>query len=754
MGSRSEIVKDIVYRRAGEAPDNYVKPGVHPAAAFNEFFGKNVFNEHELRKRVPKTVVAQLKACAKRGEPVDRATADVVATAMKEWALERGATHFTHWFQPLRCQPAEKHDSFVDFTGPQRDLKMDFSGSLLVRGEPDGSSFPSGGLRNTAEARGYTAWDPSSPPVVIDGPNGGTLLIPAMFLSWTGEALDVKTPLLRSVTALSQQATRLAHFLGKTDVTGVESTLGAEQEFFLVDRSYFLMRQDLLLTGRTVLGAPSAIGQEEVGHYFAEMPERVLAYIQDVELELWKLGYPCKTRHNEVAPGQHEMAPVFENSNVAADHNQYQMLLMNRIGSRHNLQVLFHEKPFAGINGSGKHNNWSLATDTGINLLEPTSDPENVPHFLATLAVIIRAVDEHQDVLRASVAGHGQDHRLGAQEAPPAIMSIYLGEQLDQIVRKLIVDEDRAVAESKGEDPQKVQGVELLRRGSKIAIGGDVSPLKRDRTDRNRTSPFAFTGNKFEFRAPGSSSEVGHTVTMINTMVADSMSKFNAEVQKLVDGGMSAAEAVKVNTRRTMKAHYRIVFNGDGYSEAWVEEAAQRGLLNNRDSVSALKCLNDEKNLELFESQNVLTREELKARQAVYLEHYATRVAVEVKVALDMARTHVISAATTQQHTIADAILKVKSVSDKIPTTAQTAALERLSASLDRLISACNATEEDLKALDDHDKFDDDLQMAEYVRDTLVPRMAAIRKESDELELLVADGLWTLPRYHEMTLIK
>jgi len=735
---------------------------------FNLLYKSNVFSQHELEKRVPKKVIRKLQEAILESKPVDDSTADVVAQAMKEWALERGCTHYSHWFQPMRGPTAEKHDSFIDFFGPNRDLRYEFTGEALQRGEPDASSFPGGGLRSTYEARGYTAWDPSSPPFVLEAKNGNTLLIPTMYISWTGEALDNKTPLLRSVHALSTQAVKLLHLLGDTDVKHVSTTLGPEQEFFVIDRAYYNARPDLYMTGRSLLGAKPPKGQEKSDHYFGPIPERVLAYIQDVEEELWKLGIPTKTRHNEVAPAQHEMAPIFEDSNVANDHNLLVMHKLEEVAPRHGLVCLLHEKPFAGVNGSGKHNNWSMATDTGINLLNPTDKPLLNPRFLVFLTACIKAVDVHADLLRASIGLAGNDHRLGANEAPPAIMSVYLGDELNKVVERLIQDAQRRQAEPEKESPREKP--ELKFANSVLDMGVGLRPLKRDRTDRNRTSPFAFTGNKFEFRAPGSSQHCSRTVSTLNLIVADALSTIHDDIVALLAKKKEAqgssittrelvAEAVKEVIGTTLVAHARVVFNGNGYSEDWVLEAESRGLPNHRETVSALEAFSNEKNIALFAKHHMLSKPEVIARGNVLYEDWIDTTLIESRTLAELASTHVVPAALKHQTQVANAVASLKAaLGDSSSASPQVEHLKEVT----NLINTLLADNASLKVaiekgtVHGHGKsnFDTPHAHAVYLRDNVLPLARKVRHSCDHLEELVDDSFWPLPKYREILHLK
>ncbi|HEX6812870.1 MAG TPA: glutamine synthetase III, partial [Planctomycetota bacterium] len=604
-------------------------------------FGVNVFGLEQMRTRLPESAFKALRSCMEHGQELDPALADQVANAMKEWAVERGASHFTHWFQPMTGSTAEKHDSFASIE--EGKLIMEFSGKALIKGEPDASSFPSGGLRATFEARGYTAWDPTSPAFIRETANGATVCIPTAFCSWTGEALDEKTPLLRSTEALNREAVRILRLLGDNRVSFVYPTLGCEQEYFLIDRDFYLLRPDLVATGRTLFGAKPPKGQELEDHYFGSIAPRVLAFMQESELELWKLGVPVKTRHNEVAPSQYELAPIFERTTIAVDHNMLCMEVLKQVAQRHGFQCLLHEKPYAGINGSGKHNNWSMATDTGENLLEPGKSPEQNMRFVVMLAAIMRAIDVHADLLRITIAHAGNDHRLGANEAPPAIMSIYLGKQLSDVVETLI-------AGTKTGERKR----ETMRLGVNV-----LPPLPRDATDRNRTSPFAFTGNKFEFRAVGSSQATGKPNTVLNTIVADSLAYMATEIEKLeAQKGLEAA--VNEVVVDLFKKHQRILFDGNGYAADWHAEAARRGLPNVRNAVDAIGNLNSRKNLDLFERFAVLTPKEVESRMNIMFEAYSKAIAIEGQSALSIARTMILPAAQKSQLAVAQSVAAAK----------------------------------------------------------------------------------------------
>ncbi|MFK7929057.1 MAG: glutamine synthetase III, partial [Myxococcota bacterium] len=609
------------------------------ARDLNDLYGRNVFSLDRMREYLPDEASHALAACIDRGSELDPALADQVAHAMKSWALERGATHFTHWFLPMTGATAEKHDSFLDLDGS--DLIMRFSGKQLVKGEPDASSFPSGGLRATFEARGYTAWDPTSPAFIRETVAGATLYIPTAFCSWTGEALDKKTPLLRSGEALAKQCMRMIRLLGDEETGFVYPTVGAEQEYFLIDRELFNLRPDLLTSGRTLFGARPPKGQELEDHYFGTISPRVLEYMHEVEEELWKLGVPVKTRHNEVAPSQFELAPVFERTPLAIDHNMLTMEVLRQVARRHGFQCLLHEKPFAGINGSGKHNNWSISTDKGDNLLEPGQTPGENMRFIVFLTAVIQAVDQHADLLRASIAHAGNDHRLGANEAPPAILSIYLGEELSSVVDSLIA----------GEKHSGSGGGESMRLGVSA-----LPPLPRDSTDRNRTSPFAFTGNKFEFRAVGSSQSIARPNIFINTIVADALAQLADAIEDRTSNGTELPDAVQQVVQASLTKHHRVIFNGNGYSDAWQQDAKTRGLPNLRTAVDAIGCYGSPEHVELFERHGVLSHKEVESRVNVMFEAYSKALAIEAQSSLDLASTALLPAALKHQERMANSI--------------------------------------------------------------------------------------------------
>jgi glutamine synthetase len=695
----------------------------------NQVFGANVFSPHVQRQRLPTEVFGRLQVTLARGEALDTSLADAVALAMKEWALERGATHYTHWFQPLTGSTAEKHDSFYAPTTEGTAL-AEFSGKELIQGEPDASSFPTGGIRATFEARGYTAWDPTSPAFILENPNGTLLCIPTAFASWTGEALDHKIPLLRSMDALSKSAIRALRLFGDNSAARVFTTIGPEQEYFLIDEQFYFERPDLYTTGRTLFGAKPPKGHELDDHYFGSIPERILAYMLDTERELAKLGVPVKTRHNEVAPNQYEIAPIFENSNVGSDHQQLTMQIMQNVARRYGLVCLLHEKPFAGVNGSGKHNNWSMGTDTGKNLLEPGDTPHRNLEFLFFCAAVIQAVNQYQGLLRASIASPGQDHRLGANEAPPAIISIFLGAELTRVFGAI----------ERGETSE-------TREQSFLGLGTPVLPrLPMHGGDRNRTSPFAFTGNKFEFRALGSSQSPSLPNTVLNTIVAEAIDELAAELETAVKDAPSEdgpardaalAEALAPILQRSYALNKRIVFDGDNYDEEWHTEAERRGLLNLRATPDALPYLVSDETVELFESHDVLSRRELESRHEVFLEQYVTKLNIEAETAASIARTMLLPAAARHLALLLEAQLGELASETSDLVTELTDAI--------RALESANLAENQPEELEPH---------AEYMRDEVIPAMARVRQAADKLEKVVADDLWPLPKYSEILFIK
>jgi glutamine synthetase len=685
----------------------------------NEAFGANVFSVSVQRERLPDDIFEKLQGSLEAGEAIELEVADAVASAMKDWALEKGATHFTHVFQPLTGSTAEKHDSFFEPAGSEGKALAGFSGKELIQGEPDASSFPTGGVRETFEARGYTAWDPTSPAFILENPNGSLLCIPTAFASWTGEALDAKIPLLRSMDALSGSAIRALGLLGDTESKRVFTTVGPEQEYFLIDEQYFFERPDLVSTGRTLFGAKPPKGQELDDHYFGTIPERVLAFMLESEHEMRKLGIPVKTRHNEVAPAQYEIAPMFENSNVGSDHQQLLMRVLENVSRRYGLVCLLHEKPFAGVNGSGKHNNWSMGTDTGSNLLNPGDTPADNVHFLFFCAAVIQAVNKHQGLLRASAANIGQDHRLGANEAPPAIISIFLGAELDKVFE--------AIASGEG-DPHTP--------ASFLDLGATVlPPLPKDGGDRNRTSPFAFTGNKFEFRALGSSMSLAFPNTVLNTIVAEAIDEMSDKLEAKISGGMDAAEAAIEVVKEAYVANKQICFSGDNYSEEWHAEAEQRGLKNLKTTPDALLEVMADDSVAAFEKYSVLSKRELESRFEVWIEQYALRANIEAETTFSIAKTMLLPAALRHLALISEA--GVSSLEGEVRGL-----VEELSTALDALETA-NA-----------DPGVEGLDWAIFARDEQLAKSAAVREAADKLEKVVADDLWPLPKYEEMLFIK
>ena len=688
----------------------------------SELFGQYAFNDSMMQKRLPKETYKALKRTIEQGRSLDPAVAGVVANAMKDWALEMGATHYTHWFQPMTGVTAEKHDAFIT---PLKDGKvlLEFGGKELVRGEPDASSFPSGGLRATFEARGYTAWDPTSYAFIKEG----TLCIPTAFCSYGGQALDKKTPLLRSMQALSKQALRILRVFGNTEVVRVFPTVGPEQEYFLVDKEVYRKRPDLMVAGRTLFGAKPPKGQELEDHYFGVIKPRVQAFMKDLNTELWKLGILAKTEHNEVAPAQHEMAPIFTTVNIAADHNQLTMDIMKKVADRHGMVCLLHEKPFEGVNGSGKHNNYALSTDTGVNLLDPGDTPSENAQFLVFLSAIIAAVDDYQDLMRVAVASAGNDHRLGANEAPPAIISIFLGDELNEIIESIV---SASKYEAHERDQMKL-GVHILPRFS------------RDSTDRNRTSPFAFTGNKFEFRSLGSAQSISGPNVILNTAIADTLMKMADELEAAED----VTAAVDALIRKTLSAHMRIIFNGNGYDQAWVEEAKRRGLLNLPTTVDALPYYVDPKNVALFERQKVFTREEVESRYEIKMETYIKVIDIEAMSMIDISRHLILPAAIAYAKDVASAINVKKSVAPELEPEAEKALLSSLNAQTNTLYQATEKLESVLKGCD---AGADMLARARYTRDQVIAAMNEVRAAGDALEGIVGKSYWPMPTYQDL----
>ena len=691
-------------------------------ATVNELFGSMVFSDYLMRQRLPKETYKALQKTINGGAELDITVANVVANAMKDWAIEKGATHFTHWFQPMTGITAEKHDSFITPTSDGRVL-LDFSGSELVRGEPDASSFPSGGIRATFEARGYTVWDPTSAAFV----KGKTLYIPTAFCSYTGEALDAKTPLLRSMEAVSKQAIRILRLFGNTTASSVNTTVGPEQEYFLIDRSMYELRKDLVYTGRTLFGCKPPKGQELDDQYFGSIKTRVADFMNELNEELWKLGVLAKTEHNEVAPAQHELAPIFSTTNIAIDHNHLTMEMMQRIAKKHDMICLLHEKPFAGVNGSGKHNNWSIATNDGMNLLDPGHTPHENAQFLLFLAAVIKAVDEYQDLLRISVASAGNDHRLGANEAPPAIVSVFLGDELTAIVDAI----DSGTSYNAVEKTMMKIGVDVL------------PPFPKDTTDRNRTSPFAFTGNKFEFRMVGSAMSIAEANTVLNTAVAEILRVFSDKLEKASDFNSALQTLVK----ETISAHKRVIFNGNGYDEAWVVEAEKRGLLNLKATPDALPYLVKDKNVTLFETHGVYSKTELESRFEISLENYCTTINIEAITMLEMAKTLILPAATGYAKELSDTAIAKKTCLGTADLTYETACIEKLSNLTTALYKGTIALEE---ALTKSEEIEEVGPKSMFYKDTMIPAMDAIRAASDALEAITASDYWPLPTYGDM----
>ena len=690
------------------------------AANVMEIYGSKVFNEHVMKERLPSATYKSLERTLHKGAPLDIEVANVVASVMKRWAMELGATHYTHWFQPLTGITSEKHDGFVSPVGDGTAI-MEFSGKELVRGEPDASSFPSGGLRATCEARGYTAWDPTSYAFVKDD----VLCIPTAFVSYTGEALDKKTPLLRSMNALSGQAIRILKLFGK-DVDYVSTTVGPEQEYFLVKKEDYEARQDLILTGRTLFGAPSAKGQELEEHYFGVIRPEVSAFMKELDEELWKLGVPAKTKHNEVAPCQHELAPIFDTTNVAIDHNLLTMELMKKIAPKYGLVCLQHEKPFEGVNGSGKHNNWSMST-THENLLDPGDTPMENLQFLVFLAAVIKAVDEYADLLRTSVATPGNDHRLGANEAPPAIISIFVGEELEAVI-------DAIASDSPYAGPTKM----------KMDLGVDVLPkFSKDTTDRNRTSPFAFTGNKFEFRMPGSAENLSDCNTILNTAVAKELKGYADELEGAEDFTSAAIALVK----RTIRDHRRVIFNGNGYTAEWEEEAARRGLPNKKNTPAALPALVDPKNIQLMEDFGVLTKVEMESRYEVEMEHYAKIINIEALTMLEMARKQLLPAVNSYMSEVANTAATKLAVSEALSVRSETKTLTKLSADADAMSDAIDVLQD---VVDAAEALTSESEKAVAFHDNVIPAMDALRAAADDAETICGEDYWPLPSYSKM----
>ena len=689
-----------------------------------DIYGSLVFNDKIMRSKLPKDMYKALKKTIENGSHLELDVANSVAVAMKEWAIENGATHYTHWFQPMTNVTAEKHDSFISPTGDGQVI-MDFSGKELVKGEPDASSFPSGGLRATFEARGYTAWDPTSPAFIKDG----TLYIPTAFCSYSGEALDKKTPLLRSMDTLNKEAVNILHILGNKEVKHVSTTVGPEQEYFLVDKDLYNKRKDLVFCGRTLLGAPAPKGQEMEDHYFGTLAPKVSAYMHDLDVELWKLGIPAKTKHNEVAPAQHELAPVFDTTNVAVDHNQLTMEIMKKVADKHGLVCLLHEKPFEGINGSGKHNNWSMSTDTGVNLLDPGKTPAENIQFLVFLMAVIKAVDEYADVLRISVASAGNDHRLGANEAPPAVVSVFLGDELTEIMKSI---ENDTYFTSHG--------------AVQMDIGAKVLPhFVKDNTDRNRTSPFAFTGNKFEFRMLGSAASVANPNIILNTAVAEALRQFAQELS-----GVPAEEmehAVHELIKRAIRKHKRVIFNGNGYTDEWIEEAEKRGLYNLKSTPDALPMWIDEKNIKLFTDHKIFTKEEIFSRYEIWLENYSKTINIEANTMAEMVQKDLLPSVMTYTEKIAAAASAKKAVVADISTACEASLISKLTALEEKMASGVEKLKADTAtAL----ATEDPLENAKAYQSVVLEDMEELRKAADAAEVLIPDALLPYPTYGKL----
>lgn len=696
--------------------------------AFNveEIFAKNVFTLGKMKQRLPKSVFKEVKAVMDRGGELSLETADVVAKAMKDWAVENGATHYTHWFQPLTGITAEKHDSFVTHPDEEGKTIMEFSGRELIKGEPDASSFPSGGLRATFEARGYTAWDMTSPAFLKEAATGVILCIPTAFCSYTGEALDKKTPLLRSMEAVSEQALRIVRLFKNEQAEKVVASVGSEQEYFLVDKEKYLKRPDLVFAGRTLFGAPAPKGQEMEDHYFGVIRERIGAYMKDLNEELWKLGVTAKTQHNEVAPAQHELAPIYETANIAVDHNQIVMETMKRVAIHHDMRCLLHEKPFAGVNGSGKHNNWSLGTDTGVNLLDPGDTPNENIQFLLVLACIMKAVDTHADLLRQSASDVGNDHRLGANEAPPAIISMFLGEQLEDVVRQLV---ETGIAET-------------CKEGGVLETGVSTLPnLAKDATDRNRTSPFAFTGNKFEFRMVGSADSIASPNTILNAIVAEAFCEAADVLEKAADFDLAVHDLIK----EYMTKHQRIIFNGNGYSEEWIKEAERRGLPNIKSMVEAVESLTTDKAVKLFEKFHIFTKAELESREEVLYETYAKTINIEALTMIDMASRQIIPAVVRYTKSLADTVIAVKGAG--ADASVQAKLLDQVSSGLAQTKTALEKLQ---KAVEEAGAMQEGKEQAFFYKNVVCTAMEDLRRPVDRLEMIVEKEAWPYPTYGDL----
>ena len=691
-----------------------------------DIFASKVFTVAKMRERLPKKVFQEVTRVMEHGGELSMAAADVVAKAMKDWAVENGATHYTHWFQPLTGITAEKHDSFITHPDSEGRMLMEFSGKELIKGEPDASSFPSGGLRATFEARGYTAWDITSPAFLKESGCGTILCIPTAFCSYTGEALDKKTPLLRSMEALSEQALRIVRLFGNTEANMVTASVGPEQEYFLVDKDLYMQRKDLMFAGRTLFGAPAPKGQEMEDHYFGVIKERVGEYMKDLNLELWKLGVTAKTQHNEVAPAQHELAPIYETANIAVDHNQLVMEAMKRVAYKHDLRCLLHEKPYAGVNGSGKHDNWSITTDNGVNLLDPGDTPNKNIQFLLVLACILKAVDVHADLLRQSASDVGNDHRLGANEAPPAIISVFLGEQLEDVVKQLIETGDAA----------------KVKEGGKLLTGVSTLPdLQKDATDRNRTSPFAFTGNKFEFRMVGSADSIASPNTTLNAIVAEAFCEAADILEKADDLDMAVHDLIK----EYLTKHQRIIFNGNGYSDEWVAEAERRGLPNIKSMIEAAPTLTTDKAVKLFEKFHIFTKVELESREEIIYETYAKTINIEALTMIDMAGKDIIPAVSAYTGDLANTVLAVKEAGATASTQVE------LLKKVDGLLTEAQAALETLQAETAKASAIEDVKaQAFYYKDTVKAAMDALRAPVDKLEMVVDSDIWPMPTYGEL----
>ncbi|MBI2810700.1 MAG: glutamine synthetase III [Candidatus Melainabacteria bacterium] len=729
--SRRAAIQAIQSREPVNASVDYTRNTV------SEIYGSNVFNRHIMRTMLPKQVYKAVLRCLDHGERLDANHADIVANAMKDWAISKGCSHFTHWFMPMTGLTAEKHDSFLVSGGDEGLAILEFSGKVLIQGEPDASSFPSGGIRSTFEARGYTGWDPTSPAFIMESTNGKTLCIPTVFCSFSGQALDKKTPLLRSLEAINKQATRMLHLLGNKDVKRVICTVGPEQEYFLIDEAFYLQRPDLINSGRALFGAKPPKGQEMEDHYWGSIKERVLAYMMETENELYKLGVPVKTRHNEVAPAQFEVAPVFESSNVATDHNMVLMEVFRKTALKHGLRCMFHEKPFSGVNGSGKHNNWSMADDEGNNLLEPGKTPQSNQQFIVVLTAVIRAVNQYAKLVRASVAFAGNDHRLGANEAPPAIISIFLGDKLTELVQNIIG--------GKAGDGKL--------SGRTIDFGVSTLPaLARDDSDRNRTSPFAFTGNKFEFRAVGSSQSIAWPNTILNAIVAESLDYMATEIESLTKAGSELNAAVEKVVKQTLSQNERILFNGDNYSQEWHDEAEKRGLPNLRTTIEALPVLIEDDAKKLFAKYGILQEDELDSRYNIMLEGFCKTINVEALLTANIATTMILPAALEYQTRVATTIVQTKQALSGINLTSQEGMLRELCEKVNKLRENIELLES-LRHSSKDDEHDDLYAHAKFYQHKVIPAMNDVRAVADELETIVDDSLWPLPKFREMLYI-